>query len=274
MNLKYIDVHCHPFIEPLKAEQDAVIQRMAEEGIAGLVVGVDEATSREAIVLAEKYEHLYATIGLHPNDTPTEGFSTTIYGGMVSHPKVVAVGECGIDYYRLPADSGQLTANSQKEKERQWRNFEAQVEFAIAHDKPLMIHARPSKGTMDAYLDMLEYLEAKVKSQKAKVRGNMHFFVGDLEVAKRFWDIGFTTSYTGVLTFTHDYDEVVKAAPLDMLLSETDAPFAAPMPYRGQTNYPSYVPLVVEAIASIRNESVDTIREAVFANAKRVFALK
>lgn len=265
MNLKYIDVHCHPFIEPLKAEQEMVIQRMAEEGIVGLVVGVDEQTSKEAIALAEKHEHLYATVGLHPNDTPTEEFNAATFSELVTNTKVVGVGECGIDYFRIAGDI-------EAEKKRQWINFDKQVWFAINNDKPLMIHARPSKESMDAYEDMLVYLERNVK-QTSKLRGNMHFFVGNLEVAKRFWDIGFTTSYTGVLTFTDDYDEVVKAAPLDMLLTETDAPFAAPMPYRGQTNYPTYVPLVVEAIARIRSEPVETIREAVFTNAKRVFAL-
>jgi TatD DNase family protein len=267
MNIKYIDVHCHPFIEPLKSEQEAVITRMAEEGIVGLVVGVDAATSKEAVALAEKYDHLYATIGLHPNDTPTEPFDTTLYGSMVAHPKVVAVGECGIDYYRLSAES-KVESGKSKEKQRQWENFEKQAEFAREHNKPLMIHCRPSKGTMDAYEEMITFLESK------NLHGNMHFFVGNLDVAKRFWDIGFTTSYTGVLTFTHDYDEVVKAAPLEMLLTETDAPFAAPAPYRGQTNYPSYVPLVVEAIARIRDVEPEPIREAVLANAKRVFALK
>jgi TatD DNase family protein len=266
MTPKYVDVHCHPFIEPLKAEQDAVIQKMKEEGIVGIIVGVDEATSREAIALAEKYDHLYATIGLHPNDTPTKSFDTTIYGSMVTHPKVVAIGECGIDYFRIAGDV-------EKEKARQWKSFEAQVALALASDKPMMIHCRPSKGSMDSYLDMLDFLEPRVPQRGPRLRGNIHFFVGNLEVAKRFWAIGFTTSYTGVLTFTHDYDGVVKAAPLTMLLTETDAPFAAPMPHRGQTNYPSYVPLVVSAIASIRGEDEESVREALFANARRVFGL-
>lgn len=264
MTPRYIDVHCHPFLEPLKAEQDAVIQRMKEGGIGGLVVGVDAATSKEAIVTAEKHEHLWATVGLHPNTI--EDFDTTIYGSMVDHPKVVAIGECGIDYFRI-------TGDVEKEKKRQWKNFKAQVEFATEHDKPLMLHVRPSKGTMDAYEDMLSYLEPKWKVESGKLRGNVHFFVGNLEIAKKFWSIGFTTSFTGVLTFTHDYDEVVKAAPLDMLLTETDAPYAAPVPYRGQANYPLYVPLIVQAIARIRGEPVESIRDAILENAKRIFAL-
>lgn len=269
MKLRYIDIHCHPFIDPLKKEQEAVIEQMAEEGVGGIVVGVDLATSKEAIALAEKYDHLWATVGLHPNDTPTESFDSTIYGGMAAHPKVVAIGECGIDYYRL-----QPTADSQQlEKQRQWENFEKQVELATKCDKPLMVHARPSKGTMDTHEEMLAWLEPRVQRLGARLRGNMHFFVGDLAVAKRFWDIGFTTSFTGVLTFTHDYDEVVKAAPLDMLMVETDAPFAAPAPHRGKTNYPTYLPLVVDAIARIRGEDTEVVREALLSNTRRIFAL-
>lgn len=273
MNIKYIDVHCHPFLGELEKEQEAVIAQMREAGVGGLVVGVDLKTSEEAVAMAEKHDHLWATIGLHPNDTPTEKFDISSFEKLVTHPKVVAIGECGIDYYRLPADSGQSTADSKTEKQREWENFKAQAGFAIEHDKPLMIHCRPSKNSMDAYEEMFTFLNSKTKASNRKLRGNMHFFVGNLEIAKRFWDIGFTTSFTGVLTFTHDYDEVVRAAPLDMLMTETDAPYAAPMPHRGKTNYPSYVPLVVGALARIRGEDVETVREAVLANAKRVFGL-
>lgn len=101
----------------------------------------------------------------------------------------------------------------------------------------------------------------------------MHFFVGDLETAKRFWALGFTTSFTGVLTFTHDYDQVVREAPLDMILTETDAPYAAPAPHRGKVNQPVYVRHVVEAIARIRGESEAAVREAALANAKRLFGV-
>ncbi len=266
MKPKYVDIHCHPYMGALLEQQDAVIARMKEDGVIGMVVGVDEATSQQAVALAEKYDHLYATIGLHPTDVPAENFDISKFSALVTSPKVVAIGECGIDFFRI-------TGDVEAEKKRQWQTFEVQVAFALKHDKPLMIHCRPSKGSMDAYLEMLDYLEPRVKENHS-LRGNLHFFVGNLDVAKRFWAIGFTTSFTGVLTFTHDYDEVVKAAPLDMILTETDAPFAAPSPYRGQTNYPSYVRYVVEAIARIREESEDKIAEAVMANARHLFGIR
>ena len=262
MKFDYIDIHCHPNLGALRVEQDQVIADMKEKGIGGVVVGVDLESSKEAVALAEKHEHLWATVGLHPNDTPNEYFDISKYEELVQRPKVVALGECGIDYYRGADD-----------KARQWENFEKQAAFAREHDKPLMIHCRPSKNLNDAYLDMFDFLESRVQQPGSRLRGNMHFFVGNLEIAKKFWSIGFTTSFTGVVTFTHDYDEVIRTAPLDMLMIETDAPWAAPAPYRGQTNYPSYVPLVADAIATIRHESPATIREVLLANTRRVFSL-
>src|SRR3569832_648273 len=125
-----------------------------------------------------------------------------------------------------------------------------------------MLHIR------QAYADAIEDLKAH-----AKVRGDVHFFAGDWEVAKQFLDLGFTLSFTGVITFTRDYDEVVKNAPLDMLLSETDAPYVTPAPHRGKRNEPSYVPLVVERIAGIKNISVEKAAAQILANARRVFAI-
>ena len=140
-----------------------------------------------------------------------------------------------------------------------------------SHELPLMIHSRPSKGSLDSYLDILTYLESRHREVGEKLRGNIHFFVGSVDVARRFYEIGFTTSFTGVLTFTHDYDEVVKFAPLDMIMTETDAPFAAPAPFRGQRNEPIYVKYIVEAISSIRGEGIELVQTAVVDNALRTF---
>ena len=136
-----------------------------------------------------------------------------------------------------------------------------------------MIHARPTKGSMDAYLDMAAMIELRQKTAGEKLRGNMHFFVGNVDVARKFYSLGFTTSFTGVLTFTHDYDEVVKFAPLDMLMTETDAPFASPNPFRGRRNEPSYVKYVVDAIARIRGDDRENVRQTLAQNAIRVFSL-
>lgn len=293
MKIKYIDAHCHPNLGALKKDETDIVSSMKEEGVLGIVVGVDKKTSKESVELAEKHDHLYATVGLHPNDTPEETFDKEFFSELIKSPKVVGIGECGLDFYRL-----QSTDNSgqQKEKERQWREFKLQAEFALKHDLPLMIHCRPSKNSMDAYEDILTYLETldvghqaltdetqgdgvEMKTKNLDVghqalRGNMHFFVGNLEVAKRFWNIGFSTSFTGVLTFTKDYDQVVRECPENLYLSETDAPFATPVPHRGKRNEPNYVKHVVEAIARIRGEDEEKVRAQTLKNAAQIFEIK
>ena len=193
------------------------------------------------------------------------------YIALGQSPKVIAVGECGLDYYRL----------EEKTKETQGKAFIEQIELANRLGKPLMLHIRDGqhgsssakaaegKGGENAYLDALEIL----KSQ-AKVKGDVHFFAGSLDVAKKFLDFGFTLSFTGVVTFTHDYDEIIRLAPLDMLLSETDAPYITPVPYRGKRNESAYIPYIVEAIARIRGQDTESVAEALLANARRVFGLK
>jgi len=272
MTFKYIDVHCHPNLGELKKDQSEVIATMREEGAMGIVVGVDLESSREAVRLAQEYEHLWACVGLHPNYTQKEKFDTDAFTELLKQDKVVGVGECGIDYFRQSAGVGEEVGSGWKEK--QWKVFKQHVELSLGCDKPLMIHCRPSKGSMDAYEEVAEYFES-LKKQKAgeKLRGNMHFFVGDIRVAKRFWSLGFTTSFTGVLTFTHDYDKVVREAPLEMLLTETDAPYAAPVPHRGEVNQPEYVRYVTHAIAHLRGISEDEAEQAILKNAERVFGL-
>jgi TatD DNase family protein len=172
----------------------------------------------------------------------------------------VAIGECGLDYYRL----------EEKTKKTQIEAFIQQIELANRLQKPLMLHIRDGKhaGGVSAYLDAIEILKAH-----GKVLGDTHFFAGDWSIAKKFLDIGFTLSFTGVVTFTHDYDEVIRNAPLDMLLSETDAPYVTPVPHRGKRNESAYIPEIVKAIAEIRGENFEKVSEQILANAKRVFGI-
>lgn len=130
-----------------------------------------------------------------------------------------------------------------------------------------MLHCR------NAYEEVLHILKYYKKEAGEKLRGNVHFFAGSIEQAKRFLDLGFTMSFTGVVTFTHDYDEVVKYLPLDSIMSETDAPFVAPVPFRGQRNEPSFVIGVLKKIAEIRGVDEENIKKAILSNAKRVFGL-
>ncbi len=266
MNPQYIDIHSHVTFKEYNADLPQVLERMKSEQVWTIGVGVDLPTSQAVVDFANTHEGFWAAIGLHPTDTTAESFDSSIYGTIVEHPKVVAIGECGLDFFRI---SGDLIA----EKKRQKENFEKQLEFAITHDKPLMLHSRPSKGTLDVYEDLLDILESRNQSLGSRLRGNVHFFVGDVAIARRFYSIGFTTSFTGVVTFAREYDDVVRFAPLDMILVETDAPFAAPEPFRGRRNEPTYVKYVVEAIATIRGVDAETIRYATVENARRVFTL-
>lgn len=262
MDFKYFDAHSHVTFRDYDQDLPEVLGRMKDERVGTITVGVDIASSREAVAFAEKRDGFYATIGLHPCDTPSEGFDASEYESLVAHPKVVGIGECGLDYYR-PENA------TLEEKVRQKKAFEQQIHFAITHLKPLMLHCRPSKGGMDAYEDVLDILDA----YRGQVSGNVHFFVGSVAVARRFYSMNFSTSFTGVITFAREYDEVVRFAPVDMLLTETDSPYATPLPFRGKRNEPAYVRYVVAALASITGLPEEKLREQIVENAVRVFGL-
>jgi TatD DNase family protein len=261
--MKYFDAHCHVQYAPYDEDRDQVFARMRDADVGGILVGTDSAMSRDAVTLADG-KTLFASVGLHPNDKPQEGYDDAFYESLVQDPKVVAIGECGLDYFRPD--------EPEKEKNRQKEVFAKHIELSGKTGKPLMIHARPSKGSMDAYLDAYEML-AEGKQRYPGLMGNMHFYVGDIETTKKYLELGFTFSYTAVLTFTKDYDEVVRFIPLDHLITETDSPFVAPAPNRGKRNEPTAVKDVVSAVARIRGEDAEAVREAVLANARRVFVL-
>lgn len=255
---KYFDIHSHLDIAQYDADREEVIARLKETGTHTITIGTDLASSKRAVALAEKYDEVYACIGIHPVDDPSQSFDETAFAELVSHPKVVAIGECGMDFFH---------ADKAEDYERQKSLFLAQIEFAIRHDKPLMIHGR------SAELEIVEFLETLKPNYGDKLRGNVHFFASTPEVAQRFFDIGFTISFTGVITFTHDYDDVIRRAPIDKLLSETDAPFVAPVPHRGKRNEPGYVSLVVEAIARARGEDLEEVRRKLVNNALSMIGL-
>lgn len=277
MEPNFFDVHAHVNFKAYDEDRDEVIKRALDEGVFIMNVGTQADTSRFAIEIANKYERgVYAAIALHPihtgksfHDTKElgeegkaftsrgENFDTDYYLELARNEKVKAIGECGLDYYRL--DEG--TMELQKEV------FIKHIEIANAVAKPLMCHIRSGSGR-SAYKDAAEILK-----QYAKVKGDIHFFAGNWEEAKLFLELGFTLSFTGVLTFTHDYDEVVRNTPLDMILSETDCPYITPVPYRGKRNEPTYVKEVAKAIARIKGLPEDEVNKALVENAKRVFKI-
>lgn len=277
--MKYFDAHTHVNFVAYDDDREEVINRSVEAGVGMNCVGTQLDTSRVALELARKHDGVWATIGLHPIHTSKsyhdekelgeggkeftsrgEIFDSAAYEELGKDPKVIAIGECGLDYFRIDEST----------KGVQIRNFVAQIELANRLQKPLMLHIRPAlqsfSGAGNAYNDALEVIKSH-----AVVRGDVHFFAGDWTIARKFLDLGFTLSFTGVVTFTHDYDDVVKSAPLDMLLSETDAPYVTPAPHRGTRNEPAYIPLIVRKIAEIRGEDEGVVAAQLFENARRVF---
>jgi TatD DNase family protein len=272
MRSNLFDIHAHVHFAAFDGDRREVMERTLQEGVASIQVGTQLDTSRAAVSLAESYpEGVYATVGLHPIHTSAsyhdekelgeggkaftsrgELFDAEKYRELARSGKVVAIGECGLDYYRL----GENTKQVQKEV------FEAQIALANELGKPLMLHIR------NAYKDAYEMLKSL-----ARVRGDVHFFAGTWEEAKLFLDLGFTLSFTGVITFARTYDEVVKNTPLDMIMTETDCPYIAPVPFRGKRNEPRHVREVVKQIALLRGETYETIAQATVENATRVFGL-
>ena len=282
MTPKYIDIHSHINFTAFDKDRDDVIKRALENDTWMINVGTQADTSKKAIEIALQYkEGVYATIGLHPIHTSAsyhdkqelgdegqeftsrgEVFDKNIYREFLKdkkiNKKIVAIGECGLDYFRCAEES------IEKQKEA----FIRQIELANEFNKPLMLHIRHSVNHIErnGYFDALEILK-----KYAKVKGNVHFFAGSWAEAKAFLDFGFTLSFTGVITFTHDYNEVVKNTSLDMILTDTDSPYVAPMPYRGKRNEPVYVKEIVKKIAEIKNLPESEVAQAIIANAKRVF---
>lgn len=263
-NYAFFDIHSHIHDKAFDDDRDSLLEEMKGYGVGTITVGTDIKESKNAIALAEKYPHVYATVGLHPNDNKDEKFEIDEYEKLARHEKVVAVGECGLDYFRIEIDDV-------ADKIRQQEIFKKQIELAVVVNKPLMLHGRPSKNTMDAYEDMLDILEESKKKYGNKLRGNAHFFAGNIDIAQRFINIGFTMSFSGVITFTKDYDDVVRFIPLTLMHAETDSPYATPIPYRGKRNSPMYVQEVVARIAVLREQPMEEVRAQLLENSKRVF---
>ncbi|MEK7558420.1 MAG: TatD family hydrolase [Patescibacteria group bacterium] len=264
MKINYIDIHSHIHDKEFDKDRDEVLARMKESNIATITIGTHLESSRKAVALAEKESLVYATVGIHPTDTKVEIVSKELEE-LAHHKKVVAIGECGLDYFR--------GSTSEVEKKRQRALFESQIELAIKVDKPLMIHGRPSRGSMDAYLDILEILTPYKLEHGEHLRGNIHFFSGNKEIAQKFLDLGFTMSFTGVVTFTHDYNDVIRFLPLTSIMSETDSPYVAPVPYRDKRNEPLFIRETAAQIARIRGENENMVAEALFKNAIDSFGL-
>ena len=264
MNFEYFDIHSHLYFSSFDVDREAEIAKIKEAKIGAISIGIDFESSQKAISLSEGHENLFASVGQHPGDIFADAVFDSRLESIASDEKVLAIGECGLDYFRL-------FYGDYERKPVQKKIFQDHIDLALKLDKPMMLHVRPSNGTMDAYKDALEILENQFKVSGDKLRGNVHFFVGSVEILKRFLALGFTVSFTGVITFTQDYDQLIKYVPLDMVMSETDTPFVAPVPHRGGRNSPLYIPEVIKRIADIRGENFEDVKIALCNNALRCF---
>lgn len=262
MTFEYFDIHSHLDFPDYDKDREEEIKKLKKERIATITIGTDFQSSKKAVKLAEEHDNLFASIGQHPGDLKPDSVFDDRLKVLTENKKVVAIGECGLDYFRLPLENSSI-------KLIQKTIFEYHIDLALEIRKPLMLHIRSSQGTQDAYLDALTILEHHAKISGNELKGNAHFFAGDMDILKRLLAIGFSISFTGVITFTRDYDELIRYAPLNMLMSETDAPFVAPVPHRGKRNSPFYVPEIVKKIADIRSEPLHKVKEALLDNALR-----
>lgn len=281
----YIDTHAHLNLKAFADDHTSVIDKCLENSVTVINVGTKLATSERAVSIANENKNMYATIGLHPIQTVAgrhdeeevgeggeaffskgEEFTADDYRSLaLSSDKVVGIGECGFDYYHMEKNSylAQETA------------FIAQIKLANELSLPLMIHTRNPKPGLESptgrsvYFDVFEILK-----KYAKVHGNVHFFAGTYADAERFFSLGFTISFTGVITFAKDYEEVVKETPLDLMHAETDSPYVAPVPYRGKRCEPWMVTKVYERIAHIKNIPLEKVRDQLSENALRHYGIQ
>jgi TatD DNase family protein len=281
------DVHTHMHDKVFDVDRYGRMQKLEEKGITIITIGTDLEESKKARDLAEKYENVYFTCGVHPHDNLLSDFNDEDYRELVKSIKCVGLGECGLDYFYLKKDkeSG-LIENMDREVDRQQDIFIKQIEFAKKYNKPLMIHGRPSErdetenqNGMDVYEDMLFILEKYYKTntinENKKANGNVHFFVGGTEIAERFMSIGFTFSFGGVLTITHDYDEVLKYISTEYLHAETDSPYVTPKDNEGKRaskiNSSENIEIIINKIAEIKNISPEELKTHLEKNFKRDF---
>lgn len=271
MQLSLIDSHAHVQFPAYDDDREAVIGRAGAAGVGMVTVGTQRKTSAEAVGLAERYEGgMWATVGFHPNhldpaahrdarelrDPNSEVFEYEALRELARHPKTVAIGECGLDYFRSGSES----------KNRQQEVFNQQIDLAHEVGKPLVIHCR------QAFPDLIGILDSRFRILNAPA-GVVHFFSGSWDDAQHLLDLGFYLGFGGVITFARDYDDVVKNAPLERLLLETDAPYVSPTPYRGQRNEPAYITETAKKIAELRGIAYDEVAAVTTANARKLFCL-
>ena len=251
-----IDSHCHLNYEGLAERQDEVLDAARARGVAGFLnISTRQREWNDVVSVAERHADVWASVGVHPHEAdahPDLGAAALVEGA--DHPRVIAIGECGLDYYYDKSDR-----RAQRER------FEAHIEAARQTGLPLVVHTR------DAEDDTAEILGMAVR--EGGVTGVLHCFTGSAELARKGLDLGFYVSLSGIVTFKNasDLQETAKWLPADQMLVETDAPFLAPVPHRGQKCEPAFVADTAAFVADLRGETPAQLAESTTANFFRLF---
>lgn len=286
-----IDTHCHVHFNAYKADMDEVIRRTLEKGVFMITVGTQKDTSKHGLEVAEQYKGVWATVGLHPNHTceqefwdddelppeeqatpkiktRCETFDLDYYRKLVKHPKCVAIGECGLDYYRIPE-----TVSREEVVQRQEQTLRLHFDLASEANLPVVIHCR------DAHAEQQAIIQEYLRQGKLQKRGVIHCFTGTREEADTYIKMGFLISFTGIITFAPRKSEgsysalqkLVKEIPLEFIMVETDAPYLSPEPFRGKRNEPWHVRYVAQKIADLKGISVEEVERITSRNAEALF---
>ena len=251
--MEFIDTHCHIYYDKYQNDITDVINRAKDKNIKHIIcVGVDLESSEKSIILSDQYESVFATVGYHPHESKlaVDSYLDKMLE-LLKHPKAVAIGEIGLDYYYKHSD-----------KKTQIKVFREQLELAKDLDMPVVIHNRESDK--DLY-DNLKNLKIN--------NGVIHCYSSDIKYANKIFDLGLLVSFTGILTFSKSLQAVVKEIPLEKMMIETDSPYLTPIPFRGKRNEPHMVSLVAEKIAEIKNISIDEVAHVTTETAKNFFGI-
>lgn len=277
------DTHAHVNFKSFENDAKEILQRALDAGVQVINVGSQIDTSKQAVELAKQFEKgVYAVVGLHPEHTHSqyvdeeetsfksreETFDYEAYKQLAQNEKVVGIGECGLDYYRLPEDKT-LHAGI---KEKQKAAFRLQLKLAKELNKTLVIHSRPEKGNEELFTDLINILDTEGVQG---LRFEVHSFTGSPEALKLFLDRGAYVSFNGIITFdkTGNMEKLVKMTPLDRIILETDCPYLTPVPHRGKKNEPSFVRHVAEYLAQIKGLPIGELERVTTQNAKVLFQL-
>ncbi len=284
---KLFDSHSHIQFEAFKDDTRDVIKEAHENNVWMLVPGTQSDTSKSAVLLAQQYkEGVYAAVGLHPLHllaleydqeeihfhARAEVFDYNAYKQLAKSAKVVAIGECGLEYFRIIENAKKLNQDIDSIKALQQDTFSQHVKLASELNLPVIIHCRASQpGQHDAYEDAL-----KILKEFPGVRGVLHCFTSDMEIAKAFLELGFFISFTGIITFAKDSQllHAIRSIPLEQILIETDSPYLAPVPFRGKRNHPMYVTYVASRVAHLKDIPISSVASQTTENALKLFRVE